>query len=58
MARLSRIVISNQPLHIMHRGNNRQNIFESEEDMLRIKEGIELSVSKSNCYLHAYAMSL
>ncbi|MCK5830673.1 MAG: hypothetical protein KAH20_10250 [Methylococcales bacterium] len=37
MARLSRIVISNQPLHIIHKGNNRQNIFESEEDMVRIK---------------------
>jgi putative transposase len=40
MARLSRIVIPNQPLHIMHRGNNRQNIFESDEDMIRIKEDI------------------
>jgi len=38
MARLPRIVIPNQPLHIMHRGNNRQNIFISEEDLIRIKE--------------------
>ncbi|HIG65352.1 MAG TPA: hypothetical protein EYQ43_07330 [Methyloprofundus sp.] len=56
MARLSRIVVPDQSLHIIHRGNNRQNIFESGDDMLRIKEDIELSLSKSNCYLHAYVI--
>ena len=56
MARLSRIVIPNQPLHIIHRGNNRQDILESEDDMVRIKEDIELSLSKSNCNLHAYVI--
>ncbi|MCK5829322.1 MAG: transposase [Methylococcales bacterium] len=56
MARLSRIVIPNLPLHIMHRGNNRQNIFESEEDMVRIKGDIALSLSKTGCYLHAYVI--
>ncbi|MCK5356119.1 MAG: transposase [Methyloprofundus sp.] len=40
----------------MHRGNNRQDIFESEDDMLRIKEDIECSLSKSNCHLHAYVI--
>ena len=56
MARLSRIVVPDQSLHIIHRGNNRQNIFESGDDMLRVKEDIELSLSKSNCYLHAYVI--
>lgn len=56
MARLSRIVIPNQPLQIIHRGNNRQNIFESEDDMVWIKEDIKLSLSKSSCYLHAYVV--
>ena len=56
MARLPRIVIPNQPLHIMHRGNDRQDIFKSEEDMIRIKEDIELSLVKSNCSLHAYVI--
>jgi len=56
MARLPRIVIPNQPLHIMHRGNNRQDIFESEDDMLRIKKDIELSLLKSGCSLHAYVI--
>ncbi len=56
MARLPRIVIPNQPLHIIHRGNNRQNIFKSEDDMVRIKEDIKHSLSKSNCSLHAYVI--
>ena len=56
MARLSRIVVPNQPLHIMHRGNNRQDIFESEEDMARIKEDIAYALSKSDCQLHAYVI--
>ena len=56
MARLSRIVIPNQPLHIIHRGNNRQDIFKSEDDMVRIKEDIEHSLSKSDCSLHAYVI--
>jgi REP-associated tyrosine transposase len=56
MARLPRIVIPNQPLHIMHRGNNRQDIFESEEDMLRIKDDIKESLLKSECRLHAYVI--
>ena len=56
MARLPRIVIPNQPLHIMHRGNNRQDIFESENDMIRIKEDIEYALSKADCSLHAYVI--
>ena len=56
MARLPRIVIPDQPLHIMHRGNNRQDIFESEADMTRIKEDIAMSLTKSGCALHAYVI--
>lgn len=56
MARLSRIVLPNQPLHIMHRGNNRQDIFESEADMTRVLGDIKLSLSKADCYLHAYVI--
>jgi len=56
MARSSRIVIPNQPLHIIHRGNNRQDIFRSDDDRIRIKQDIELSFSKTNCYLHAYVI--
>ena len=56
MARLPRIVIPNQPIHIIHQGNNRQDIFESEEDMIRIKEDIATSLSKTKCRLHAYVI--
>jgi putative transposase len=56
MARLPRIVIPNQPLHIMHRGNNRQEIFKTKEDMLRLKADIKESLLKSNCKLHAYVI--
>ncbi len=38
MARLPRIVILGEPLHIMHRGNNRQDIFQCEEDYFRFLE--------------------
>jgi len=40
----------------MHRGNNRQDIFETEEDMARIKEGIAHALSKYDCRLHAYVI--
>ena len=56
MARLPRIVIPNQPLHIMHRGNNRQDIFQCEEDIFRIKEDIYYALEKSGCQLHAYVI--
>jgi len=52
MARLPRIIIPNQPVHIMPRGNNRQDIFETEEDMVRITEDIAYALSKADCYLH------
>lgn len=56
MARLPRIVIPNHPLHIMHRGNNRQDIFESKKDMNRIKEDIAEGLTKTGCRLHAYVI--
>jgi putative transposase len=56
MARLPRLVIPNQPLHIMHRGNNRQNIFETDDDMSGIKEDLAISLTKSGCQLHAYVI--
>ena len=56
MARLPRLVLPDQPLHIMHRGNNRQNIFENEEDMTRILSDIAESLHKADCKLHAYVI--
>jgi len=56
MARLPRIVVPNQPMHIMHQGNNRQDIFESETDMTRIIKDITHALSKYHCSLHAYVI--
>ena len=56
MARLPRLVIPDQPLHIMHRGNNRQDIFNTEDDLVRVKEDIEHGLKKSGCSLHAYVI--
>jgi putative transposase len=49
MARQPRLVISYQPLHIMHRGNNRQNIFENDDDMMRLREYLSTALSASSC---------
>jgi len=40
----------------MHRGNNRQDIFETEDDMIRIKNDIESALEKTKCSLHAYVI--
>ena len=40
----------------MLRGNNRQNIFESDEDMIRIREDVSVSLKKAECTLHAYVI--
>ncbi len=56
MARLPRIVVPNKPVHVIHLGNNRQDIFEFEEDMIRITEDIAHTLSKSDCHLHAYVI--
>ena len=36
--------------------NNRQNIFENEEDMARILSDIKESLTKADCHLHAYVI--
>ncbi len=54
MARLPRIVNSNQSMHIMHCGNNQLDIFESDDEMVRIKAGIAHALTKSGCQLHIY----
>ena len=56
MARLPRLVIPDHPMHIMHRGNNKQHIFNTEDDMVRIKEDISYGLKKSGCCLHAYVI--
>jgi putative transposase len=56
MSRLPRIVVPGETLHIMHRGNNRQDIFHSEEDRVRFKGDLLISLKKADCSLHAYVI--
>jgi len=56
MARLPRIVIPGEPLHIMHRGNNRQDIFQREEDYFRFLGDLKASLKQYDCDLHAYVL--
>ncbi len=46
MPRQPRIVIPDQPLHIMHRGNNRQDVFLSFEDHHRFLGNLAVSLKK------------
>ena len=56
MARLPRNVIPGEPLHIMHRGNNRQGIFQREEDYYRFLEDLKATLKQYDCDLHAYVL--
>ena len=56
MPRQPRIVIPDQPLHIMHRGNNRQDVFLCFEGRQRFLEDLAVSLKKNSCSLHAYVL--
>ena len=56
MPRPPRLVIPDQPLHIMHRGNNRQDVFTNAEDHQRFLQDLAVSLKKSDCSLHAYVL--
>ena len=56
MARLPRIVLPNQPLHIMHRGNNRQDVFKQDNDYQRFLEDLAIALTNNDCSLHAYVL--
>ena len=46
MPRPPRLVIPDQPLHIMHRGNNRQDVFINAEDHQRFLQDLAVSLKK------------
>lgn len=56
MARQPRIIIPDQPVHIMHRGNNRQDIFINDEDRQRFLQYVNTSLNATGCKLHAYVL--
>jgi putative transposase len=56
MARLPRFVIPGQPQHVIQRGNNRQEIFCTDEDYQFYLEKLEAASIKHECHIHAYVL--
>jgi putative transposase len=56
MARLPRFVIPGQPQHVILRGNNRTEIFCSDQDCRFYLEKLQQACSAHGCDLHAYVL--
>ena len=56
MGRMQRVVLPGNPLHIIHRGNNRSAIFFAEQDYQFYLESLEYALNTYNCALHAYVL--
>ena len=56
MARMPRIIVPGQALHIIQRGNNRQVTFFSDEDYLKYLETLGQLAQQYGCFIHAYVL--
>lgn len=56
MARLPRIVIPEQPLHIIQRGNNRAPCFFADEDYRFYLDSLKSAATRYGCRIHAYVL--
>lgn len=56
MARLPRIVVPGMPVHVIQRGNNRQNIFFSDKDYQKYLEILASSAQDYGCAIHSYVL--
>lgn len=56
MARLPRFILPGQPQHVIQRGNNRQDIFQAEEDYTYYLEKLKDASEKHRCDIHAYVL--
>ena len=56
MARLPRFVLPGHPQHVIQRGNNRQEIFCTDEDYLFFIEKLHEAAIKHHCEIHAYVL--
>lgn len=56
MARLPRIVIPEQPLHIIQRGNNRAPCFFADEDYRFYLDSLKDAAIRFGCRIHAYVL--
>ena len=56
MGRPPRYAISGYPLHVVHRGNDRQAIFRDEADYRVYRRYLSEALEKFGCKLHAYVL--
>ncbi len=56
MARMPRIVVPGQALHIVQRGNDQQAVFYAEEDYLLYLEALQQAAERYQCAVHAYVL--
>ncbi len=56
MARLPRIVMPEQPLHIIQRGNNRAPCFFADEDYRFYLDSLKDAATRYGCRIHAYVL--
>jgi len=56
MARFPRFILPGQPQHIIQRGNNRQVIFQTDDDYLFYLEKLLAAANKHQCDIHAYVL--
>jgi putative transposase len=57
MARLPRLVVPNQPHHIVQSGNDRQPVFRDDQDRLRFLGWLKQSARQYKVAIHAYALT-
>jgi putative transposase len=56
MARMRRLVVPGQPLHVIQRGNNRAASFVGTGDFLHYKYFLRAASERAQCAIHAYAL--
>jgi putative transposase len=56
MARMGRYFVAGQPLHVIHRGNNRQAIFFEDQDYGLYHEWLAHAAHEHGCAVHAYVL--
>ena len=56
MPRRPRLIIENQPHHVVQRGHNRKAVFFAKEDYLFYRECAGLAAERHGCLIHAYCL--
>ncbi|MBK8164189.1 MAG: transposase [Gammaproteobacteria bacterium] len=56
MARLPRIVVPGQALHLVQRGNNRQACFFADDDYRHYLDSLRDAARQNGCHIHAYVL--